>query len=334
LVPAYIVRGRITDPNDKPIPAATVTVRALTSNWITGLAPAVLTDANGVYEARAIPASQENLSPRIEVYAPRYAPTGCRDLPFAAAQNHRVEVKPIVLTPANRSISGVVVDANGLPAPGLPIFVSGSRGMSMAGQPRHESASDAQGRFVVEGVCPGPLRIQAGFGNPSRGPAMMEAQGGDRDLKLILGREEVHTRIKPLLGKPLPDWRDLIDLDPEQAKGKPILLCFFDLGQRPSRRCLDLLGKQAGDLQERGVIVVAIQAAATDETARKAWVKERGDKLPLGQIRKDVDKVKIAWGVQSLPWLILTDKDHTVRAEGFGPEELQNRVEAITSTGR
>jgi len=322
LAPAYVLRGRITDPNDKPIPAAAVTTRVLISNWMTGLAPAVLTDANGVYEVRAIPASQENLSPRIEVYAQRYAPASCRDVPFAAAQNRQVEVKPIVLTPADRSISGVVVDANGLPAPGLPIFVSGTRGLSMAGQPRHESATDPQGRFLVEGVCAGPLRIQAGFGSSPGGSAMMEAQGGDRDIKLTLGREEVHTEIKSLLGKPLPAWKDLIDLDPEQAKGKPILLCFFDMSQRPSRRCLDVLTRQAEALRQKGVIVAAIQVGGAADDAWKAWVKERGDKLPLGQVRKDAEKVKSAWGVQSLPWLILTDKSHIVRAEGFALDDL------------
>ena len=112
----------------------------------------------------------------------------------------------------------MVVDANGVPAPGLPLFISGTRGLTMAGQPRRETATDAQGRFVVEGVCPGPLRIQAGFGSSPGGSGMLEAQGGDRDVKIVLGREGVHTEIKPLLGKPLPDWKGLVDLDPRRPR--------------------------------------------------------------------------------------------------------------------
>ena len=48
---------------------------------------------------------------------------------------------------------------------------------------------------------------------------------------------------------------------------------------------------------------------------------------PVGQVRQDVEKVKLAWGVQSLPWLILTDRDHVVRAEGFPVDELEARIQ-------
>jgi hypothetical protein len=263
----------------------------------------------------------------IEVYAERYAPTHLRDLPFATAQNRQVEVKSIMMTPADRSISGVVVDVNGVPAPALPIFVSGTRGLSMAGQPRHEAASDAQGRFLVEGVSAAPLRIQAGFGNSVRGPGMMEAHGGDRDIRIVLGRQDVHLGLKSLLGRPLPDWKGLIELDPASMTGKLILVCFFDLGQRPSRRCVEVLAQRAEALRQKGVIVAAVQIGAVDEAAWKSWVKEHGDKLPFGQVLKDAEKVKSAWGVPSLPWLILTDRAHVVRAEGFSLDELEAKMQ-------
>jgi hypothetical protein len=279
---AHGIRGRITDPNDRPIPVATVALRAFMPGWLTDVTPAVLTDANGVYEIRAIPAPHKDFNYRIDVQAPRFGPARLNDLPLDAGPNRHIEAKPIVLTPADRSISGVVVDANGVGAPDLPIFITGSRGMDMAGQPRRETVTDRQGRFVVDGVCAGPLRIQASFSNSPGGSGLLEAQGGDRDVKIVLGREGVHTDLKPLLGKPLPDWKGLIELDPEPTKGKPILLCFFDLGQRPSRRCLDVLTKQADALRQKGVIVAAVQIGAADDDAWKAWVKERGDQFPVG----------------------------------------------------
>jgi hypothetical protein len=196
----------------------------------------------------------------------------------------------------------------------------------MAGQPRRTTVSDRQGRFMVEGVCAGPLRIQAGFGNSSSGAGSLDAQGGDRDVKITLGRERVRAEAQPLLGKPLPTWKDLIDLDPAQTKGKLILLCFFDMSQRPSRHCVDALAKQADTLRDKGVIVAAVQSGGADDDAWKAWVKERGDKLSFGRIGKDVEKVKSAWGVRSLPWLILADKDHVIRAEGFSLDELEGLI--------
>jgi hypothetical protein len=40
-----------------------------------------------------------------------------------------------------------------------------------------------------------------------------------------------------------------------------------------------------------------------------------------------IEKIRFAWGVKSLPWLILTDRQHVVRAEGFGLAGLDERLE-------
>jgi hypothetical protein len=37
-------------------------------------------------------------------------------------------------------------------------------------------------------------------------------------------------------------------------------------------------------------------------------------------------EVHFACGVKSLPWLILTDNEHIVRAEGFGISELEQKM--------
>ncbi len=43
-------------------------------------------------------------------------------------------------------------------------------------------------------------------------------------------------------------------------------------------------------------------------------------------ITADIKKTRFAWGVRSLPWLILTDKEHIVSAEGFALEEMGERI--------
>jgi internalin A len=40
----------------------------------------------------------------------------------------------------------------------------------------------------------------------------------------------------------------------------------------------------------------------------------------------DMQQTRFAWGVRSLPWLILTDCNHVVTAEGFGPGELDEKI--------
>jgi len=328
LAPAFTVRGRVTNPNGGPIGSATIRLRASMPGWSTSAAPDALTDANGVYEVRPLPAPRENFKYQIEVQAQRHGPTRLRTLPFEAAQNRQVEVAPLVLMPADRSISGVVVDANDTPAAGVPIFISGPRGSDTAGQPSRRTVTDAQGRFAVEGVCAGPLRIQAAFANANGAAGFLDAQGGDNEVKVILGRRGGHEEWKSLLGRSLPDWKGLIDLKPEQGKGRPMLLCFADVSQRPSRRCVEVLAQQTETLKQKGLTVAIIQMGVADD-AVKTWIKERGDTSLFGQVGKDAERVKSAWGVRSLPWLILADKGHIVRAEGFSVEDLSERLKQM-----
>ncbi len=326
LSPAFVVRGRITDPNGKGIPTATVSLKASMPRWITSVAPAVLTDANGFYEARAIAAPTEEFRYRLEVNAEGFGPVEHGKLPFEAAQEGQVEVSPIVLTPADKSISGVVVDANGIPVAGVPIFVAGPNGSRTSGQPRHQTSSDEQGRFTVEGVCAGPLRIQAAFGSISGGAGFLDAEGGDHDVEVVLGRSGVHSKVKPLLDRPLPEWKELIDLKPERTRGKAILICFFDFQQRPSRHCITQLAKQADQLKQKGITVIAVQASKVDQSELNEWVKKNNIPFPVGMVQGDEEKTRFAWGVKALPWLILANKEHVVTAEGFGLNQLDDKI--------
>jgi len=43
-------------------------------------------------------------------------------------------------------------------------------------------------------------------------------------------------------------------------------------------------------------------------------------------IQADEEKTRIDWSVRSLPWLILTDKEHIVTAEGFSVNELNEQI--------
>jgi hypothetical protein len=129
------------------------------------------------------------------------------------------------------------------------------------------------------------------------------------------------------MGNPLPDIKDLkIELSLDDANNKGLLVCFFDIQQRPSRNCLKQLSEKAGELKEKDIVVVAIQASRLDEKTLDDWIKQNNILFPVGMIRADEEKTRIAWGVRSLSWLILTDKQHIVRAEGFALEELDEKI--------
>ena len=58
--------------------------------------------------------------------------------------------------------------------------------------------------------------------------------------------------------------------------------------------------------------------------------QRKGITLPVGMIQDDEEKTRFNWGIRSLPWLILTDKEHIVRAEGFNINELDGKITALT----
>jgi hypothetical protein len=98
------------------------------------------------------------------------------------------------------------------------------------------------------------------------------------------------------------------------------------MNQRPSRHCLTQLAKQTTTLRDKGVLVVAVQASKMDQNALDEWVKKYNVPFSIGMVQGDAEKVRFAWGVQSLPWLILTNTNGVVVADGFQFGELENQL--------
>jgi hypothetical protein len=40
----------------------------------------------------------------------------------------------------------------------------------------------------------------------------------------------------------------------------------------------------------------------------------------------DSEQVRLDWNINALPWLILTDRNHVVRAQGFGLDDLDEKI--------
>ena len=70
----------------------------------------------------------------------------------------------------------------------------------------------------------------------------------------------------PITGKSLPDMKDLgINLSPADVNDKSILVCFFDMEQRPSRNCILEISKKAKEIKEKGIITIAVQASKVEQ---------------------------------------------------------------------
>jgi hypothetical protein len=132
-------------------------------------------------------------------------------------------------------------------------------------------------------------------------------------------------RPKPpeLLGQPLPALnQSLPPLNPESLAAKPVLLCFWDMQQRPSRHGLLELTRQRGQLDDAGIKTIAIQVAKIDANVLHQWARDNNVSLEVVTLTDGADKTLSAWNIRSLPWLVLADQNHIVKANGFPLHEL------------
>ena len=75
--------------------------------------------------------------------------------------------------------------------------------------------------------------------------------------------------------------------------------------------------------------MIFIHAGLVAEQKLIAWLKNNKIEPPAGMSRADLPELGQSWGVQSLPWLILTNKQRVVQAEGFGINELDGKIKAL-----
>ncbi|MBN2181519.1 MAG: SMP-30/gluconolactonase/LRE family protein [Sedimentisphaerales bacterium] len=150
--------------------------------------------------------------------------------------------------------------------------------------------------------------------------------------KLEIGQIPVMMATPSLVGKPLPELEKMEIELPDDAADKMLLVCFWDMNQRPSRYCITELAKNAELLAQKDITVACIQAADIDKESLNKWLKDNSISFTVGRTLPEFGKSRFDWGVKSLPWLILTDRMHIVTSEGFGPGELKEKITAAEMT--
>jgi hypothetical protein len=325
LSPAWTLRAKIADPNGIGIPAARVSFDLSTFGYLSRSGVEVLTDREGRFQATGIPPVQSGFEYCICINVAGYGPQKYEKIHPSGEPGASVDLGAIRLPPANASVSGVVVNAAGVPAARIPVFVNSVLGLD---QPHRKAITNEKGEFTINRLCPGPARLQARFASDPGGPGFLVTELPAHGVKVVLGKELTHTPATSILNKPLPSLTDLsAALSQVRTNSRPILVCFFDMNQRPSRNCLTELAKQAERLKEKGVTVVAAQASKVSANELAEWVKKNNIPFAVGMVHGDEGQALSTWGVRSLPWLILTDKKHVVVAEGFGIGDLENKLE-------
>ncbi len=330
LQPGLVLAGKVLNHEGKPLADARLRVVLRVSNWgaFLGQEQEEKTAQDGTFEIKAIPPQRQYI---ITALAEGYGKHEVR-VDALEAKDNRMALGEFKLLLADLTLSGVVVDTNDQPVAGAEVYADGES------QPEQPNVlTDSQGKFVIAKVCAGPIRLGASVRPPDRRYGSIETEGGATDVKVVVstsssGQPYTPRKPQPLIGRPLPDLKTVgIELPPD-ANDRMLLVCFWDMSQRPSRHCLTQLARQAAQLNEKGVLVLAIQAAKAERSALKQWMQDNKAPFQVGYLAGNIEKTRFAWGAVSLPHLILTDKKHVVVAEGFSVNELDAKIQ--TASGR
>ena len=169
---------------------------------------------------------------------------------------------------------------------------------------------------------------------PRSSYAQATAEAGDTNVVMTLGSRSGDVSQMPrraaFKGSSLPDLTTVNLASDTAPAGKPVLLCLFDADQRPSRHVVRQLDEQAAALRQQGVTVLGVQAAVTSDETFNEWKTASPASFPVGRVTEKSEKSKWASTVPALPWLILTDANHRVIAEGFPLDELDAQIKKLT----
>ena len=253
-----------------------------------------------------------------------------------------------VTLPEGGTVTGRLVQMEGgekIPVPNVVVKLEQTDRTSFThlGFDRDKTAvTDSQGRFRFEHIQtkvrprssmsedewePIPRVWQVSYGDNTESVTFYEDQK-TREIELVA--KPSTSAGSTMTGESIPAFDGIkINLNTDEIKDKMMLACFFDMNQRPSRNCIMQLNKRAEELKAKDIVLVGVQASKIDENTLDEWIKNSGVSYPVGLIETNIEDVKIKWGVKALPWLILTDKKHTVIAEGFGMDELGENISQI-----
>ena len=333
LKPGVIFTGKVVDPDGKGITNARILLMLRGPRWSSTIERNIETDAEGNFEIKAIPPEQKyNITANAEGYGQNRTEVQAED-----AVDNQLSVGELKLSLANLTVSGVVVDDEDKPVAGVRVSCYGDN------QPSRRTQTDTDGKFTLDKICAGRMRISANKSGETRTSGStrlygsIETEGGATDIKIVISQRSSSARYQPkrppsLIGRPLPELKDVkVEIPSSDADGKMILVCFWDMEQRPSRYCINQLAKQAEQLKQKGLLIVAVQASKIDENKLNNWVKKYKIPFAVGMVEGDEEKTRFTWGVRSLPWLILTDRKHVIRSGGFGINDLNEKIGGIAN---
>jgi len=325
---AATLTGKVVDDAGAPVAGAVVSLVMQWPSWRFTPAAPQKTPADGVYRFLGMPADQSfSIMARAKGYRSAHMTVSPEDFadPDAALED-------LVLSRASLTLAGVVVNTDGEPVPKALVRIFGE------GQPFLQLRTDDKGTFTAKGLVKGEVVVNvAALVDEKSLTAFSTLQAGAADVRIVLEefvappRDGSPRASVSLVGKPLPDLEKLgLKADKETIAGRAVLVCFWDMDERPSRRCVRMLASRRKDLRDKGVLLYGVHATPVDGKALAKWLDRFDVAFENTALADDTRTTLLPqWGVQSLPWLILTDTKHAVHREGFDLTELDSLLNEI-----
>ena len=320
LKPALTVAGLVRSADGSPLFGAQVSVQLKAGNSYDQLNEQMAAaDAQGRYEIKCLPPDAQYI-----VFATAKGHGRSQQQIQDDSETNRMELSPFVLKLADRVLAGQVLNENDKSVSSANVSLNGED------QPDGNMTTDSKGRFHFQ-VCEGQVRL---FANAQNGGfAQATAEAGDTNVVMTLSSQPGNVLQTPrrasLKGSPLPDLATVNLAGDTAPAGQPVLLCLFYASQRPSRHVVHQLDEQAVALRQQNVSVLGVQAAVTSDETFNEWKKASPVSFPVGRVTEKSEKSKWASAVPALPWLILTDANHRVVAEGFALDELDAQIKKL-----
>jgi len=184
LEPGAILTGRIVDTDGKGIKGAHIMTMLQGSNWRSTLPSLMMgTNTEGRFDFRALPLGHKyNMMARARGYGREEIEVHTDKTP-----DSRLDVGPIVLATADLIVTGIVVDANDEPV-GLALV-----GCSGKGQEGDSTLTSPDGKFILDGLCRGKVRISASVGGSARTSmsGSIETEAGATNVKVVMTKSPV-----------------------------------------------------------------------------------------------------------------------------------------------
>jgi protocatechuate 3,4-dioxygenase beta subunit len=320
LKPALTLVGQVKSTTGSPLPGAQVGLWLKAGNTYYPLNEQTNTaDTQGRFEITCLPPES-----KYTIFATAKGHSRSQQQIEPDTETHRIELTAFVLKLADHVLAGQVINEKEKPVSGAHVRLSGKD------QPESNLTTDSKGRFRFQ-VCEGPVLL---FATAQSAYAQATAEAGDTNVVMTLSSRSGNIqapRRASFKGSVLPDLASVNLASDAVSAGKPVLLCLFDAGQRPSRHVMRQLNEQMASLQQRNVCVIGVQTAVISDETFNEWKSASPVAFPLGRVTDKSDKSQWASTVTTLPWLILTDANHQVIAEGFAFDELDTRVQKLGS---